>query len=166
MNDENQLITELKSKIKELKHKNNNLESLLLFNNTLIDNLPSLFILFDADGKILSLNAAMAKSLGSKREDLIGKNVLDYFPSKVADFRTKMADKVIDTKKPIIFKDKRNNRWFKTGLFPILDSKGNVIQISTIVEDVTEEKTKLRESEGKFRMLSDQSNMQMMQLFR
>ncbi|MHA2431306.1 MAG: PAS domain S-box protein [Promethearchaeota archaeon] len=159
MEDETQLITELKSKIKDLNQKNNNLESSLLINNTLIDNLPILFMLMDTEGYILSLNEVMAKSLGNKKEDIIGKNVLDYFPPKVADFRTKMAYKVINSKKPIIFEDKRDNKWFKTGLFPILDSKGNVVQIATLVEEITGEKTQLNESEEKFRMLSDQSLM-------
>ena len=149
MEGENQLITELKSKIKELKQRNNNLESSLLINNTLIDNIPNLFVLLDTDCNILCLNEAMAKSLGNKKENLIGKNALDYFPPKVADFRTKMAHKVINTKKPVIFEDERDNRYFKQRLFPILDSKGNVIQLANMVEENTEEKKQLFERDGK-----------------
>jgi len=159
MEDENQLITELKSKIKELKQKNNNLESSLLINNTLFDNLPSLFILLDTDGKILAINKTMAKSLGGEKENLIGKNILDYFPPEVAKYRTKMAHQVINSKKPIFFEDKRDERWFKTSIFPILDSEGNVVQIANVVEEITKEKTQLLEGEEKFRMLSDQSLM-------
>jgi PAS domain S-box-containing protein len=158
MEDGYQLITELKSKIKELKQKNNNLESSLLIKNTLIDNLPNLFILIDTDGNILCLNEGMAKSLRNKK-NLIGKNILEYFPPKVADFRTKMANKIIISKKPIIFEDKREDIWFKTKLFPILDSNGNVIQIATMVEEITEQKNQQQESEEKFRMLTDQSLM-------
>ena len=80
-----------------MKQKNNNLELVLQKNNNLIDNLQDLLILLDADGKILFLNKPMAKNLGDKKENLIGKNTLDYFPPKVADFRKKMADKVINT---------------------------------------------------------------------
>ena len=146
-------------KIKELKYKISNLESSLKNNNNLIDTLSDLLILLDTDGKILEINKTMAKSLGWEKEDLIGKNVLEYFPPEVAKFRTKMAHQVINSKKPIIFEDKRNDKWFKTNIFPVLDSEGNVVQITTLVKDITEEKKQLLESEEKFQMLSDQSLM-------
>ncbi len=159
MEGENQLITELKSKIKELKQRNNNLESSILNNNTLIDNLPSLLILIDTEGKIYAINKTMAKSLKGEKENLIGKNILEYFPSEVAKYRTKMANKVINSKKPIFFEDKRDDRWFKTSIFPVFDPKGNVTKITNMVEEITKQKEKLNESEEKFQMLSDQSLM-------
>ena len=50
------------------------------------------------------------------------------------EYRTKMAHKLIKTKKPFTFEDKRDGIWFKQSLFPVLDSEGNVIQIANIVE--------------------------------
>jgi len=143
MDDKNQLINELKSENNELKKKISDLKSIQQKNNSLIDNLTDLFILLDLNAKILLLNEAMAKNLGEKKENLIGKNALDYFPPDVAKYRTKMAHKLIKNKKPITFEDKRDGKWFKQRLFPVLDSNGNVIQIATIITDIT----KLKETE-------------------
>jgi len=162
-------ITKMQRDNNELKQKIIDLEKIIQNNITLIDSVPNLFILVDTDGKILLLNESIAKSLGGTKEDLTGKIVLDYFPPEVAKNRTKMAHKLIKTKKPITFEDKRDRRWFKTKLFPVLDSKGNVNQIVTMVDDTTEHKkielslekkeNKLKESEEKFRMLSYQALM-------
>jgi PAS domain S-box-containing protein len=159
------LTSVLKLKNKELKQKISDLESIIQKNVTLIDCIPDLFILLDTNIKILFLNEAMAKSLGEKKENLIGKNALDYFPPEVAKYRTKMANKLIKTKKPFTFEDKRDGRWFKQSLFPVLDSEGNVIQIANMVEEITEQKemklsldekeNKLEEIDQKYQILTD-----------
>jgi len=156
MREKEKVNTIPKTEIKELKYKISNLESSLKNNDNLIDMLSDFLILIDTDGKILAINKTMAKSLGKKKADLIGKNILDYFPPEVAKHRTKMANQVINSKKPIIFEDKRDGRWFKTKIFPILETKGNVIQIATSVKEITEEKKQLMESEEKSQILSDQ----------
>ena len=59
------------------------------------------------------MNASENAAVEIPKENLIGKNALDYFPPEVAKYRTKMAYKLIKTKKPITYEDKRDGRWFK-----------------------------------------------------
>ena len=172
--ENNKLKTKLQTENNELKQKISDLESLIQNNITLIDSVPNLFILLETDAKILLLNEAMAKNLGETKENLIGKNALDYFPPEVAKNRTKMAHKLIKTKKPIVFEDKRDGRWFKQKLFPVLDSKGNVIQIALMVEEITKQKeielslekkeSELKEIDRKYQILTDNMTDMVFQL--
>lgn len=106
----------------------------------IIDLLPELIVLVTPEGKILQINDKMTKSLTGKNEDLIGKNILDYFPKKVADHRTKMTYKAIESKKTVHFIDKRNDQYFQSSYTPIFDSKGKAIQIFAVVKNITVEK--------------------------
>ena len=115
--ENNKLKNKLQTENNELKQKISDLESIIQKNINLIDSLPTLFILTDADGKILILNEAMAKNLGETRDNLIGKNAFDFFPPEVVKHRKKMAHKLINTKEPFVFEDKRDGRWFKQKLF-------------------------------------------------
>lgn len=172
--ENNKLKTKLQTENNELKQKISDLESIIQNNITLIDIVPNLFILLETDAKILLLNEAMAKNLGETKENLIGKNALDYFPPEVAKYRTKMAHKLIKTKKPIVFEDKRDGRWFKQKLFPVLDSKGNVIQIAIIVEEITKQKeielslkkkeSELKEIDRRYQILTDNMTDMVFQL--
>ncbi len=172
--ENNKLKTKLQTENNELKQKISDLESIIQNIITLIDSVPNLFILVDTDSKILSLNEAMAKNLGETKENLIGKNALDYFPPEVAKYRTKMAHNLVKTKKPITFEDKRDGTWFKQKLFPALDSKGNVIQIAIMVEEITKQKeielslekkeSELEEIDRKYRILTDNMTDMVFQL--
>ena len=79
-----------------------------------IDYLPDLFILVDAsDWTISLLNKSMAKSLGKTKKELLGRNILDFFPPDVLRIRKKQAEKVIQTGKPVFFVDERKGKWFE-----------------------------------------------------
>jgi len=127
----------------------------------IIDSIPELFILINAsDWTILQLNKAMAQSLGKTRKELLGKNILNFFPPDVADIRKKQAKKVVSTGKSVYFEDKREGRWFENAFHPAFDSKGKVAYGVIIVREITDRKLAekaLDESEDRFRMLSDQS---------
>jgi len=127
----------------------------------IIDSIPELFILINAsDWTILQLNKAMAKSLGKTREELLGKNILKFFPPDVAEIRKKQAEKVIRTGKSVYFEDKREGRWFENAFHPAFDSKGKVAYGVIVVHEITNRKLAekaLDESEERFRMISDQS---------
>ena len=106
----------------------------------IIDLLPELIILLKPDGEILQINNGMTQSLTGKNINLIGKNILDYFPKEVAKHRVKMSDIAIKTKKPVSFIDKRGEQWFEQTFTPIFDSNGKAIQILATVKNVTENK--------------------------
>ena len=106
----------------------------------IIDLLPEFIILLKPDGEILQINKGMTQSLTGKNINLIGKNVLDYFPKEVAKHRIEMNDMAIKAKKPVNFIDKRGDRWFEQIFTPIFDSNGKVMQILATVTNITKRK--------------------------
>ena len=126
-----------------------------------IDYLPELFILADAlDWTVVLLNESMAESLGKTKAEILGKNILDFFPPNVKKIRKKQAEKVILTGKPAFFIDERDGRWFENAFYPIFDSRKKVIFGACIIREITQQKKAekaLIESEEKFKNLAEQS---------
>jgi len=116
----------------------------------------------DAELKIIYLNPAFIewlKSLGLNHE-IIGKTPAEAFPF-IGEKVTKEYQEIFNSKKEQFLEDSsvvNNKRIFtETKKIPILKSE-RVIQIITIVRDVTERKKielKLRESEEKYRELAN-----------
>ena len=174
MENKNQLLIDLKSENNELKKKILDLESFneyLKENNQsytkFLDSIPYLFMLTESDKKykIVSLNKAMAKSLGKTKEELIGKNILDFFPPEIAKMREKYAKQTVKTKKPVFFEDKRAGRIFINYYYPLVDKNGKVTHGIIFVEDVTEKRktekslekkeSELEEIDRKYQILTD-----------
>jgi len=155
-------IKKMQTEENKMNQKISDLESIIQKNNSVIDNIPDLLILLDPNCKILLLNEAMAKNLGETKENLIGKNALDLFPPEIAKNRKEMAHKLINTKKPFVFEDKRDGRWFRQKLFPVFDSKGNAIQFLNIVTEITKQKEmelSLERKESEFQDISNKYNL-------
>jgi PAS domain S-box-containing protein len=134
--------------------------------NRFLDNIPYFIMFIDAENfKVLYLNKSMAKSLGKKKEELIGKNILNFLPKKSSIIRKKYAEKVIKTKKPQIFEDEREGRYFLNHFYPIINEKGIVSHGMVFVEDITEKKKikislekkdlRLKDANIKYKLLTD-----------
>jgi len=117
-------------------------DSFSSFFDLFIDSLPFLVMICEAkaDFKIIKVNALMAKSLGKTKEELIGNNVLDYFPKKVAEIRKKHAEAAVKTNKPSRFIDERNGRFFSNEFYTFRNKNEEVIFGLIIVRDITTEK--------------------------
>ncbi|RLF50847.1 MAG: hypothetical protein DRN11_03900, partial [Thermoplasmata archaeon] len=127
-------ITELVEKKRALRESESKLKA--LFNAT-----HDLLLLIASNGTILDFNEAMAKSLGKKREEAIGKNVWDYkefIDGKAFNRRWRYVMEVIKAKKPVHFVDSRDGRWFDNTYYPIFDENGNVIQVAIFARDITD----------------------------
>ena len=112
--------------------------------------------LTDPNGNLLTVNDLAAKRLGKTPDELIGTNVLDYFPSDVAKSRKKQADRVLGSGKPVCFQDEREGRVSNVSIYPTFDAQGNVDRLAVFVTDITELKRveeQLRDSEYRFRTL-------------
>jgi PAS domain S-box-containing protein len=107
---------------------------------TLLNATTDLAYLAESDGTLLAVNDAMAKSLGQKKEDLIGQSMFEYFSAKVAKHRKSVLQELVRSKKPFQGEDENAGRHFDHSAYPIFDDNGNVIQIAGFSRDITENK--------------------------
>ena len=109
-------------------------------NNALLNAVPDGLLLLKLDGTVMDLNKEMAQRLNSTRQELLGRNLRDIFPLKVAEGRARALAEMVRTKKPFQFVDSRDGLIFENFLAPVFDVNGNVIQIAAILRDITEKK--------------------------
>ncbi len=115
---------------------------LYLQTKALIDNIPDLVWLKDADSRFLIINEAFAKSCGTPSDDIAGKTDYDIWPEELAqayiadDFEVMRSGvrKVVEEPVADI-----NNAigWIETIKTPIFDTEGRVIGTAGTARDVT-----------------------------
>jgi len=109
----------------------------------------------DEKGIFLYSNPAMAKSLNTTVDELIGRSIYDVLPADVAKRRAKLAKKALESGQTLIIEDKRNNRYFNNIFTPSIDNEGNKT-IQVIARDITrfkEVEYQLEESLNHFKNL-------------
>jgi PAS domain S-box-containing protein len=99
------------------------------------------------DGTIVAGNQACAAALGDDLEYLIGKNVFDYFPADLSQARQKRAEQAVKIGRPVDFEDKRDGRWFRNHIYPILNRDGQVDQLAVYAHDITDVQSRAAEEE-------------------
>jgi PAS domain S-box-containing protein len=124
----------------------------------LLDNIPDIVWLKDAESKFIAVNEPFGKTCGAKPDELVGKSDLDIWPKELAEAyraddqevmrsgRTKRVEEPLEDAHG-------NQKWIETIKTPIRNDRGNVIGTTGIARDVTERKR----VEELYRMLSDKS---------
>ena len=136
-------LAELEERTSELEASNRKLKALL---NAPTDSMA----LLDLDGAVLAANPITAKRYGTKLDEFVGKCVYDLMPKKLAKSRKAKLDRVVKTRKPSRFTDKRGGGVFDNSIYPIFDNTGKVIQAAFYGKDITREVESLnRLEEGK-----------------
>ncbi len=136
-------IKDLQNRIKRSESLNKELKKSLDVLNKLFDSAPEYVMTAEIPSfNILYLNEPMSKSIGKKKEEVIGKNYFDIVPPDVAKNRVKYVKQVINTGKPVNFEDERDGRWFNNLYFPVFDENGKMVQGATITIEITEQKVK------------------------
>jgi len=131
---------------RELLDANRELSDTQNFLNSVIENLPNMVFVKDAeDLRFIRLNRAGEQLLGHSRLDLLGKNDYDFFPADQADFFTAKDREVLAGGCEVDIPDEpittRNGpRFLHTKKIPILDKSGNPLYLLGISEDITERK--------------------------
>ncbi len=119
---------------------------------------PSL--LLDREGIILALNNGAARALGGPVGELIGKNILGYFPPDLAKSRKDYIDRVFQTGKPARFEDEMSGVIYDNSIYPVFDEKSKVDKVAVFAADVTERvqvEKALRDSEERYRAIWENS---------
>jgi PAS domain S-box-containing protein len=121
----------------------------------MLNNIPDLIWLKDADGVYLSCNLTFERMYGAKEEDIIGKTDYDLVDKELADFYRDHDRKAIAAGNPssneewVTFPDDGHRALLYTTKVPMYDSEGGLIGILGVGRDITglkkaeEEKIKL-----------------------
>jgi PAS domain S-box-containing protein len=137
-------ITNLKLTEDELKRSQ-------VFMNSVVENLPIMVFIKDAQLRFVLLNRAGEQLTGYPREVFLGKSDLDFYPPEVAETYTARdrealaGGKLVDIpEEPLEARDK-GQRILHTRKIPICDEEGRPLYLLGISEDITERK----DAEGK-----------------
>jgi len=130
---------------------------------SLVSNAPDIVFSADLDGKIEYINTTLS---GIPVDDVIGKTVFDFTPKNYHDIIKGTIERVIQTGEADMYELKLENpngkpSWFSNRIGPIMQN-GNVISLLFISSDITDRKIaelQIKESEEKFRNISEQSLM-------
>jgi PAS domain S-box-containing protein len=131
----------------------------------LFENSQSINILIGTDGRILDVNESAAQSLGYKKEDILGKTVLEFvIPAQRETVAEQLAQELRGDYTPPLEIDILTQKGTRTLLFTkghaTLLKKGELAGMLFSAVDITERKQAedaLRESEERFRTIVEQA---------
>jgi PAS domain S-box-containing protein len=128
---------------------------------TLIDHVPDLIYVKDAEGRFVLTNRASNLHLGVKSvDDVAGKTDFDYYPQELAERFHADDQQVIQSGQPLINREEPNidlegnAHWLLTTRVPLQDDQGRVTALVGIGRDITERKRML-EAEYEQRTLAE-----------
>ena len=114
--------------------------------STLVNAIPDLIWLKDADGIYLSCNPVFEKFFGAKEIDIVGKTDYDFVDKTLADSfrendrRAMLANKPRANDEWLTFADGSYSGLFETIKTPLLDKDGSLVGVLGISRDITERK--------------------------
>jgi PAS domain S-box-containing protein len=125
----------------------------------LVNTIPDLIWLKDADGVFLNCNKTFERYFGAKEADIVGKTDYDFVDKELADFFREHDRKAMAVGKPssneewITFADDGQRALLYTTKIPMHDSKGRLIGVLGVGRDITDLKRaeqELRESRKQY----------------
>lgn len=130
---------------------------------TLINAIPSLIVIKDREGKIITANEAYLRfSSYEKMEDIIGRTSVELFPysgeyGHITDLVCmEMGEPKVDNEVPITVYD-QSQKWYSITKIPLKNDQDIVTGIVGVSNDITQQRQaneRLRISEAKYRMLA------------
>lgn len=124
----------------------------------ILDNMPFMAWLKDANGHFISVNRLFAEACEHNIDDIIGKTDYDVWPKELAEgYRADDKDVMNSGKQKTVeeYIDTPDGRkWFETFKTPIFDISGNIIGTTGFARDITARKIQEEEILTKDRLLS------------
>ncbi len=160
-------VTERKlaeEKLRESEKKYKNLAKEL---EIILDHLPGLVFYKDTENNFIRVNKFLADAHNMAKEELIGKNLFELYPKEEAQAYWDDDLEVIRSCNPKLNIEEpwdtiEGRKWVSTSKIPFVDENGKIIGIVGFSRDITERKKAellLKESEEKFRKITEQSLM-------
>jgi PAS domain S-box-containing protein len=114
---------------------------------TLIDSLPDIIFVKDAEGRKIIANRADVKSMGASSEaEAIGKTDIELYPNEIGlrgyedDMSVLKQGVSILNKEEFFLDDAGNKRWMLTSKIPVIDENGKIIRLLGIGHNITARK--------------------------
>ncbi len=95
-------------------------------------------VLLDTSAIILDLSDTMVARLGKSRDEIIGTSALEYFNEKVGQPRQNFFEQAVKTGEVQSFEDYREGYWYSGVINPIKNQDGEVVMVSVLSRDITE----------------------------
>jgi PAS domain S-box-containing protein len=140
----------------------------------LIDNIPDIMYVKDADSRFVVVNAHAAHGLGAiSPQDVIGKTDFDFFPEELAARLYEEEQALMLAGNPVLNHEETvvdaqgNETPLLTSKVPLRDSNGLVTGIASVGHDISRRKRNedaLREAERKYRGIFDEAIVGIFQL--
>jgi len=111
-------------------------------------------LLMDREGIILVANKNAARLYGVPVEKLPGASIYDLIPSDRIRSGKEKVKTVLETRKPVRFEGKLEEKVFENSLYPVLEDGSEAQRIALYVRDITERKRLaaiLRQTEEKYK---------------
>lgn len=105
---------------------------------SIVDNLPFVTWIKDADRKYISVNKPFLINFNKSFIEVIGRTDGQLFPNEISKKSDAEDLEIIKTRRKILFQNKQGERWLETYKAPVLDNAGNVTGIVGIQRDVSE----------------------------
>lgn len=132
-------VTERKRMVQALAENENRLR-------TVVQTIPDLIWLKDADGVYLSCNRIFERLFGARETEIIGKTDYDFVDRELADFFRQHDRKAMEAGRPSIneewvtFADDDHDALLETIKTPMYDTEGKLIGVLGIARDITQRK--------------------------
>lgn len=105
---------------------------------TLVDCNFETHFLMDLEGKVLQAGNATAARLKTELHHLLGKNIFDLIPPKIAVERKEYMKKTALEKRPVEFYDIRQGIYFHNIMYPVFGPDGSVNKVAVFAYDYTQ----------------------------
>jgi len=112
-------------------------------------------ILIAIDGTIVEINNIAANRFHNTAEILKGKNIFYCCPEDFLPLSEDNLHEVVISKKAISFEKVVNGSLFKNHLYPIIDTNGNVVQLSLFSHDITLQRERQEELQKYIKLVDE-----------